>query len=121
MLDFKKDRLDYGAMLIPPSGYHLAKAVAATYTLDLNTLLSIPVALFFSQTMEGSFEHEKVQLLDAIQRCPDVLRIYHQRGKIHVPQKHNRLYGFWSMRDRNLARQRLHRLSPQGLGAAIRT
>jgi len=93
MLDIKKHRLDYGAMLIPPKGYRLAKAVAATYTLDLNTLLSIPVALFFSQTLEGNFETERVQLLEAIQRCPDVLRIYHQRGKIHVPRKHNRLYG----------------------------
>ncbi|QGJ70870.1 PLD phosphodiesterase domain-containing protein [Planctomycetales bacterium 10988] len=93
MLDIKKHRLDYGAMLIPPSGYRLAKAVAATYTLDLNTLLSIPVALFFSQTLEGNFETERVQLLEAIQRCPDVLRIYHQKGKIHVPRKHNRLYG----------------------------
>jgi len=93
MLDVKKDRLDYGAMLIPPSGYRLAKAVAATYSLDLNTLLSIPVALFFSQTLEGNFEAERVQLLEAIQRCPDVLRVYHQSGKIHVPRKHNRLYG----------------------------
>ena len=93
MLDVKKHRLDYGAMLIPPTGYRLAKAVAATYTLDLNTLLSIPVALFFSQTMEGNFEAERVQLLDAIKRCPDVLRVYHQKGKIHVPRKHNRLYG----------------------------
>lgn len=93
MLDVKKHRLDYGAMLIPPSGYRLAKAVAATYTLDLNTLLSIPVALFFSQTLEGNFEAERVQLLEAIQRCPDVLRVYHQAGRIHVPRKHNRLYG----------------------------
>ena len=93
MLDVKKHRLDYGAMLIPPKGYRLAKAVAATYTLDLNTLLSIPVALFFSQTLEGNFDAERVQLLEAIQRCPDVLRIYHQKGKIHVPRKHNRLYG----------------------------
>ena len=93
MLDVKKHRLDYGAMLIPPTGYRLAKAVAATYSLDLNTLLSIPVALFFSQTLEGNFEAERVQLLEAIQRCPDVLRVYHQSGKIHVPRKHNRLYG----------------------------
>ena len=93
MLDVKKHRLDYGAMLIPPSGYRLAKAVAATYSLDLNTLLSIPVALFFSQTLEGNFEAERVQLLEAIQRCPDVLRVYHQSGRIHVPRKHNRLYG----------------------------
>jgi hypothetical protein len=93
MLDVKKHRLDYGEMLIPPSGYRLAKAVAATYTLDLNTLLSIPVALFLSPTQECNFVRERVQLLEAIQRCPDVLRIYHQRGKIHVPRKHNRLYG----------------------------
>ncbi len=93
MLDVKKHRLDYGAMLIPPKGFRLAKAIAATYSLDLNTLLSIPVALFFSQTLEGNFETERVQLLEAIQRCPDVLRIYHQQGKIHVPKKHNRLYG----------------------------
>lgn len=93
MLDVKKHRLDYGTMLIPPSGYRLTRAVAATYTLDLNTLLSIPVALFFSQTLEGDFEAERVQLLEAIQRCPDMLKIYHQRGKIHVPRKHNRLYG----------------------------
>ncbi len=93
MLDVKKNRLDYGAMLIPPEGYRLTKAVAATYSLDLNTLLSIPVALFFSQTLEGNFDAERVQLLEAIQRCPDVLRVYHQAGKIHVPQKQNRLYG----------------------------
>jgi len=93
MLDVKKHRLDYGTMLIPPTGYRLAKAVAATYSLDLNTLLSIPVALFFSQTLEGNFEAERVQLLEAIQRCPEVLRVYHQSGKIDVPRKHNRLYG----------------------------
>jgi len=93
MLDVRKHRLDYGVMLIPPSGYRLAKAVATTYSLDLNTLLSIPVALFFSQTLEGNFDAERIQILESIQRCPNVLRIYHQTGKIHVPQKQNRLYG----------------------------
>ncbi|MDB4777835.1 phospholipase D family protein [bacterium] len=93
MLNVKNNRLDYGKMLIPPSGYRLARAVAATYTLDLNTLLSIPVALFFSQTLEGNFEAERVQLLEAIQRCPEYVKVYHQKGKIHVPKKHNKLYG----------------------------
>ena len=93
MLDVRENRLDYGDMLIPPDGYQLAKAVAATFSLDLTTLLSIPVALFFSQTMEGDFERERVQILEAIKRCPDVLRVYHQTGRIIVPEKHNRLYG----------------------------
>src|SRR3712207_1834994 len=93
MLDYKKNRLDYGEQLIPPPGYRLKRAVAATYSLDLNTLLSIPVALFYAQTLEGIDGGERVQLLEAIQRCPEVLRIYHQKGKIHVPRQHNRLYG----------------------------
>lgn len=93
MLDYKRNRLDYGEMLIPPQGYRLAKAIAATYSLDLNTLLSIPIALFYAQTLEGTGEGERIQLLEAIQRCPDVLRIYHQKGRIHVPRNQNRLYG----------------------------
>src|SRR5690242_4514381 len=93
MLDYKKDRLDYGEQLIPPSGYRLNRAVAATYSLDLSTLLSIPVALFYAQTLEGIESGERVQLLESIQRCPEVLRIYHQAGRIHVPRNQNRLYG----------------------------
>jgi hypothetical protein len=93
MLDYKRNRLDYGEMLIPPQGYRLAKAIAATYSLDLNTLLSIPIALFYAQTLEGTGEGERIQLLEAIQRCPDVLRIYHQKGRIRVPRNQNRLYG----------------------------
>jgi len=87
MLDVRKYRLDYGAMLIPPTGCRLAKAVAVTYSLDLNTLLSIPVALFILQTMEGNFDAKRVQILESIQRCLNVLRIFHQAGKIYVPQK----------------------------------
>lgn len=93
MLDYKRNRLDYGEMLIPPEGFRLVKAIAATYSLDLDTLLSIPIALFYAQTLEGTFEGERLQLLEAIQRCPDVLRIYHQKGQIHVPRNQNRLYG----------------------------
>ena len=67
MLDYKKDRLDYGEMLIPPEGYTLTRAVAATYSLDLNTLLSIPIALFYAQTLEGIGSGERVmdRLFDA--------------------------------------------------------
>lgn len=93
MLDYRRNRLDYGDQLIPPPGYVLARAVAATYSLDLSTLLSIPVALFYAQTLEGIETEERLQLLEAIQRCPEILRIYHQAGQIHVPRAHNRLYG----------------------------
>ena len=94
MLEFRNDRLDYGRLLIPPEGYRLDRAVAATYSLDLNTLLSIPVALFYSQTLEGKLQGERFQLLEAIQRTAGIVTVYCQHGQIHVPDRYNRLFAF---------------------------
>jgi hypothetical protein len=94
MLEFRNDRLDYGRLLIPPEGYRLDRAVAATYSLDLNTLLSIPVALFYSQTLEGQLQGERFQLLEAIQRTAGIVTVYCQQGQIPVPDRYNRLFAF---------------------------
>jgi len=80
--------------LIPPEGCRLDRAVAATYSLDLNTLLSIPVALFYSQTLEGKLRGERFQLLEAIQRTAGIVTVYCQHGQIHVPERYNRLFAF---------------------------
>jgi hypothetical protein len=94
MLEFRNDRLDYGRLLIPPEGYRLDRAIAATYSLDLNTLLSIPVALFYAQTLEGNLQGERFQLLEAIQRTAGIVTVYCQHGQIHVPERYNRLFAF---------------------------
>ena len=94
MLDFRQDRLDYGRLLIPPEGHRLDRALAATYSLDLNTLLSIPVALFYSQTLEGKLDGERFQVLEAIQRTAGIVTVYCQEGQIHVPDRYNRLFAF---------------------------
>lgn len=92
MLDCKRDRLDYGQLLIPPSGYRFENAIAASYSADLGTLLSIPVALVYAQTLEGDLSGEKLQLLEAIKQFSQRVRVYHQAGQIHVPSKLNGLY-----------------------------
>jgi hypothetical protein len=94
MLEFRNDRLDYGRILIPPEGYQLDRAIAAAYSVDLNTLLSIPVALFYSQTLEGKIQGERFQLLEAIQRTARAVTVYCHKGRIHVPDRYNRLYAF---------------------------
>lgn len=94
MLEFKNDRLDYGRILIPPEGYQLNRAIAAAYSVDLNTLLSIPVALFYSQTLEGKIQGERFQLLEAIQRTARAVTVYCHKGRIHVPDRYNRLFAF---------------------------
>lgn len=92
MLDCRRDRLDYGEQLQPPAGYRLDRAVAATYSADLGALLSIPVALVYSQTMEGDLSGARFQLLKAIEEFSSRVRVYHQAGQLHVPPKLNWLY-----------------------------
>lgn len=95
MLNIKKDRLDYGELLMPPEGYTLNSGIATTYSLDLHTLLAVPVALLYARALEGDFTLEnRFDVLDAIQRTDQVLRVYCQKGKIKVPREHNRLFAF---------------------------
>jgi hypothetical protein len=94
MLDCKRNRLDYGELLRPPSGYHLDHAIAATYSADLGTLLSIPVALVHAQTLEGDFSEARFQLLEAIKQFSSRVKVYHQKGQLHKPAKLNWLYAY---------------------------
>jgi hypothetical protein len=92
MLDCQTNRLDYGELLRPPEGFALDRAVATTFSADLGTLLSIPIALVYSQTLEGDLTGTRFQLLEAIKRFSRQVRIYHQKGQILVPGKLNWLY-----------------------------
>lgn len=94
MFDCKTNRLDYGTLLCPPSGYRLDQAVATTYSADLGTLLSIPVALVYAQTLEGDLTGARFQLLEAIKRFSKEVTIYHQAGQLHVPSGLNWLHAF---------------------------
>ena len=94
MLDYRSDRLDYGSMLVPPEGYELDRGVATTFSATLDTLLSIPVALIYAQTLEGRLDQETFQILEAIQQITEKVTVYHHQGKLHVPSNYNRLYAF---------------------------
>lgn len=94
MLDCKRNRLDYGELLCPPDGYRLDRGIAATYSADLGTLLSIPVALEYAQTLEGDLTGTRFQLLEAIKQFSRKVKIYHQKGQLHVPAKLNWLHAY---------------------------
>lgn len=90
----KKDRLNYGELLAAPEGYVLTKAVGTTYSLDLYALLAIPVAMFYAKSMEGDFQQNRYDVLDAIRQSKDKVDLFCQRGKICVPNKYNSLLAF---------------------------
>lgn len=94
MLNYKKDRLDYGRQLNPPEGFTLERAVATTYSLDLEALLSIPVALFYNKNLDGEVSEDRIDIFDAIQKTSDIITIYCQKGMIKVPSTINRMISF---------------------------
>ena len=66
MLNPKEHRLDYGDKLRPPIGFELSYALATSFSVELDTLLTLPVAMCFDNTLEGNLQGEKLALLEAI-------------------------------------------------------
>lgn len=95
MLDVNRNRLDYGRLLIPPEGFALQRAMATCYSVDLDTLLSIPVALYYAQTLEGQLQSKDVQLIRAIQHTARLLTVYHQEGQVKVPHAAKEIYAYF--------------------------
>jgi len=96
MLDAKKNRLDYGEQLIPPdSSYDLDYAVGTTYSLDLEAIMVLPVAMFYSRLLDCNPDDLHFDILDSITRAAEKIRVYYQKGKIKVPKKYNFLMAYW--------------------------
>ncbi len=92
MLVPEVDRLDYGEQLNPPLGFEIDVAIATTYSLDLNALLAVPVALCLNGNFDGDLKGERLALLEAISQLKDKIKVYYQKGNISIPSKFNRLF-----------------------------
>jgi len=94
MLQPHSDRLDYGNLLMPPDGFQLDNAIATSYSLDLDALISIPVALYFAHSLDLIVNQDVVQILDSIRRASSSIKVFCQKGQIKVPENQHRLYSF---------------------------
>ena len=94
MFDLKKDRLNYGALLSPPEGYSLERAIGTTYSLDLHALLALPIAMIYSKSMEGNFTYNRYDVLQAIRECSDKVDLFCQKGNIGISSNYNNLLVF---------------------------
>jgi hypothetical protein len=95
MLHPKNNRIDYGDQLIPPDGYELEQAIGTSYSLDLEALMILPVALFYSQKLDGSVDKMRYDMLHAITEAAKKITIYYQNGQLKVPQKYHHLMAYW--------------------------
>lgn len=92
MLNPNKDRFDYGEQLNAPDGFELDSAIATTYSLDLDALLAVSVALGFKDTLEGDLTGERLLLLESIESLKGKLKVFYQKGKIKLPTEYNYLF-----------------------------
>ena len=78
--------------LRPPDGYELDCAVGTTFTLDLTSLLSIPLAVGrFANGDGGPIETDPLELLASLERSADKVTVFHQAGLVRVPERHREL------------------------------
>lgn len=95
MLDARNDRLDYGELLSPPEGYQLERAVGTTYSVDLETLMILPVALFHSQPLDGDLKTLRYDMFHSISEAASRITVFCQEGKIKVPKSYHTLMAYW--------------------------
>lgn len=95
MLNPKENTIDYGESLVPPLGYELSFAVGTTYSLDLEALTILPVALFFSENLDVKKGEHRFDILESITKASKKILVYCQQGKVAVPPKYNFLFSYW--------------------------
>lgn len=84
----------YVNALTPPVGYRLDEAVATTFSLDLTSLLTVPVHLALAQVdPKLGIENNALVLLKALRRVARNVTVFVDAGRIHVPDERHVLYG----------------------------
>lgn len=86
-------RILYTDALTPPAGYAFDAAVATTYSLDLTTVLSLPLHLVMAAADEAeTLLRDPVALHEALQRVTERLTLFCHRGAIHAPSGDHPLF-----------------------------
>jgi hypothetical protein len=77
--------------LRPPSGTVLDRAVALTFTLDLESALVVPLAFAAHATRDST---EPLAVMEAVRGCADLVDVFCQAGQIAVPSRGSDLLAF---------------------------
>lgn len=92
MLNPNNNRLDYGQVLAPPVGYSLDFAVGTTYSLDLDALVGISIALGLSGDTDSDLLKNPICMLEALRTIGDKVALFCEGGQIYIPNKPTALY-----------------------------
>ena len=82
----KEDRLNYGQLLVPPIGYTLDIAVGTTYSLDLETLMAVSIALGIQESTDSALTNNPFAILKSLQGLSDKMLVFCEAGQIAAMQ-----------------------------------
>lgn len=86
------DRVEYGSELLPPEGFHLVRAVATTYSMDFETLITALIPLVLRGDIDDDELHTNpIAILQAIRNVVGKLVIFCEAGQIKAPTTNNKL------------------------------
>lgn len=85
----------YLSALNPPLGYDLNQAIATTFSLDLLTLLSIPLSFAkFEIKSKDELIKDPISVLEAVRRLAGRIHVFCQNGQIKTPSSPNPLFNY---------------------------
>lgn len=80
--------------LTPPPGYSFISGVATTYSLDLVTLLGLPLHLaWLGHAQQNSEELDPLSVMEGLRRTAAQLTVFCQRGRMQIPRIASPLLG----------------------------
>ena len=80
--------------LVPPPGYEFDAGLATTYSLDLGTLITLPLQLAWLATGDDTeAQRDPIRLLEGLRRVSSRLTVYSDVGHIHIPRMPHALMG----------------------------
>ncbi len=90
------DRSVLGDLITPPEGFSFDEGIITTYTLDLLSLLIVPLHFTLEPTSDadGNPSLDPIALLSALQQNAERLSVYCQAGGISVPSNQERLFSY---------------------------
>lgn len=93
-MDNTEINFEYYSLLTPPEGYTLSKAIGTTYSLDLTTALSVPLAFHFRNGINPESIKDPLALFLSLKGTASKIDIFCQLGNISSKVSDNKLYRF---------------------------
>jgi hypothetical protein len=88
------DRHELLAALQPPAGFSLDRAVGTTFSLDLQALLTAPVAFALLEAERADDGPGATVILEAIRRNASRIDVFCQAGQIAIPEQYRPLLAY---------------------------